>query len=417
MATGKTVISAVNAALKYLYPKGEPPQIINDQYKFHKEIKKQTDFVGEWAYVPVKHANPQGVSSTIANAQATVGTSVFKRFTLTRNKFFAVAQIDGEAAEAAVKTEGALVDMLSNETLGAAQTMAHDLAVYEYGNGSAVLGQLTGTSTGTTLTLTSATNMNNLELFMFIAIVSTNSVATAPTTRKNGGGSTVYVNITGIDRKAGTITVSATTSDAISGDYVVRQGMEVVTNATSTTFFGLPSYVEGGSAPSTLYSLVRTTDPVRLAGQTGSYTGIAMEDAVLDAASLCTIQGVGAPDTLVANPVQVAQMKRSIGGKIIYDRNNSKDAGVGFDNLVFETESGTVKLIADPYCPPNVAYLLRMKDWTLWSLKAAPHMPKQDGLEYLRVYNDDSWEVRWRFYGAMKLENPAPQFRLTGFGS
>ena len=417
MASGKTVLTAVTAALKYLYPKGEPPAIINDQYKFHKALPKMTDFVGDSAFVPVKNANPQGVGANIAGAQAAVSSSTFNRFQVTRNKFFGVAQIDGEAAEAAVKTEGALVDLVSNETLGAAQSVSHDLAVYEYGNGSGVLGQLTGTSTGTTLTFTSTTNMNNLELGMSLNIVSSNSVATAPTTRKNGGGAAVSVVITSIDRKNNTIVVSATTSDAVTGDYVTRAGMCVLTNGVQSVFFGADTYIEGGTTPSTIYGLNRTTDPVRLAGQTGSYANIAMEDAVTDAAALVAQQGVGSPDTLIAHPLRIAQMKRSVGGKIIYDRNGSKDAAVGFSGLVFETEIGHVDILSDPYCPLQSAYLVKKSDWTLWSLKSAPHMCKFDGLEYLRAATDDSFEVRWRFYGAMKLTCPARQFRLTSFGA
>jgi hypothetical protein len=142
-----------------------------------------------------------------------------------------------------------------------------------------------------------------------------------------------------------------------------------------------------------------------------------MEDAVLDACALSAIQGIGSPDTLVANPVQVSAMKRSVGGRIVYDRNGSKDAGVGFKGLVFETESGSVDVLSDPFCPLNTAYLVRKKDWSLWSLGKAPHMEKNDGLQYLRISDEDSFEVRWKFYGAVKLTNPGCQFRLTSFGA
>lgn len=408
MATGTTTILAVEAALKYLYPNGEAPEVINKEYKWHQALKKQTDFKGEWAYIALKNANPQGVGPTVSTAQTNRTTSVFNRFTLTRNKFFGVARIDGEAAAAAVRTEGALVDLVSSEVNGIAQSVTHDLAVYEYGSGNAILAAvLTGANT-TTLTLAADTNMNNLELGMFVNFVSDTTLS--PTVRSGSP------YLTAIDRLNKTITLSAAVATQVATDYVVRAGM-AASAATASVFFGLDKYIEGGTNPSAIYGLTRNTDPVRLAGQTAAYTSQAMEDAVLDAHAKTTLQGVGTPDTLIANPIRVSQMKRSIGGKIMYDRNSSDKAGIGFSKVMFETESGPVEVLSDPYCPLSSAYLVRKKDWTLWSLNAAPHMAQDDSLKYLRVSDDDSFEVRWRFYGAKKLDNPACQFRLTGFGA
>ena len=405
----KTTIAGVQAAMKILYPKGEMPESINEEYVFHKALKKQEDFTGEFAYVALKHANPQGIGKLVSDAQTADNSQAFKRFTLTRSKFFATARIDGEAAEAAVKTEGALVDLVEDKVSGTAQSFVHDLAVYNYGNGSGVLAQVLSIASSPTYTLTTTTNMNNLELGMTVQFVS--DATLSPTLRAGGG-----FAITAIDRLNKTVTLAGEPTNDANGDYIVRASM-ASSSGTNSTYFGLESYVEGGSSPSALYGLTRTSDPVRLAGQTKSYTGEAMEDAVLDACALSAIQGIGSPDTLIANPIQVSAMKRSVGGRIVYDRTASPKAGVGFSGLVFETEAGHIDVMSDPYCPLQTAYLVRKKDWSLWSLGKAPHMEKNDGLTYLRIADDDAFEVRWKFYGALKLTNPGCQFRLTGFGA
>lgn len=408
-----TVLSGVSAALKNLYPKGEMPDAINDQVVLHNKLSKQEDFVGESAYVAIKNANSQGIGATVATAQTADNDPSYKRFTLTRNKAFSVARIDGEAAEAAVRTEGALVDLVDDKVSGAAQTLIHDLAVWEYGAGNGIIGTISSGHGGTTLTLTSTANMNYFELGMLI--VSVDGTVTALNGNKT---SAAARTVTGIDRLNRTLTInSALGGTAASGDHLVRASFDCETAGdVNSVFHGLRTYVEGGSSPSSLYSLTRSTDPVRLAGQTDDYAGDAMEDAVLDALAKCTIQGIGQPDTLVANPIQVAAMQRSVGGKVVYNRDQSSKAGVGFSELVFEAPGGAVKVLSDPFCPLQVAYLLRMKDWTLWSLRKAPHMEKADGLESRVNFTDDNFEVRWKFYGAMKLTNPGCQFRLTSFG-
>ena len=50
----------------------------------------------------------------------------------------------GEAAEAAVKSEGALVDLWDNETRGIATTEKSVIATYLYGTGDATLGTFVG---------------------------------------------------------------------------------------------------------------------------------------------------------------------------------------------------------------------------------------------------------------------------------
>jgi len=60
--------------------------------------------------------------------------------------------------------------------------------------------------------------------------------------------------------------------------------------------------------------------------------------------------------------------------------------------------------------------MLKLDALSLFSLKAAPHLQKYDGLEFLRRPDADAFEVRFVFYGNLKLKNPGPQIKLTNFG-
>jgi len=404
---GPTLLSGVTAALKILYP-GGVSTATNTKTILHNKLAKKEDFVGESAYVVIQNAYSQGVGKTVADSQAADNDPSFKRFNLTRDKFFATAEIDGEAAEAAVRTEGALVDLVENKVGGVEKVMHCDLAIYEYGAGNAIRGQIAEVVVADTVfRLTDTTNMNYFEVGMLLDCLDSTGLNPAQQ------GSTRLV--TGIDRINKRITISATDSAWDVGEYLVRATMQ---NGVSTygTFHGLDSYIAGGTAPGTLYSLDRNSDPVRLAGQRKDYTGVAMEDAVIDASALCTIQGLETPNVLVANPLQISALKQSVGGKIVYNRDASSKAGVGFSELVFETENGTVTVLSDPFCPLQRAYLLRMENWKLWSLRKAPHMERLQG-QNMVSYTDDKFQVRWKFYGAMRCDAPGSNFALTGFGA
>lgn len=406
-------VSGSQAALKVLYPDGELPKSINEMFVLHKELKKDTDFVGELAYVPIQNANPQGSSADFSEAQANIFQGNYLRFALTRVSHFGVARVTGEAAEAAVKSEGALVDLWDNETRGIATTEMSTMATYLYGSGDGVLGQIISGQTTTTVQMATGTNMNYFELNMTVKAVPTTGLS--PTPRSGGA---AKARVTGIDRRGRTLTFASALNGLITdiqaNDYLVRSGDQATAAATVMT--GLDEYVKGGSTPGTIFGLNRNSDPVRLAGQNIDYTNWAKEDAVVDASAQAGFQGIGYPTVLVANNIDVADMKKSLAGKIEYERPSSSEGKYSFSELVIEGEAGPIRVLADPFCPRNKAWLLKKDAFSLFSLKAAPHLAKYDGIEFLRRPDADAYEVRFAFYGNLKCKNPGPHVKLTNFG-
>lgn len=406
-------LAGSTAALKILYPKGELPKEVHKQFNALDKLKKNTDFVGDSQYVAIQHENPQGSSADFATAQGSLYQGTYNRFQLTRVEHFGIARVKGQAAEAAVRNEGALVDLWQNETQGIAMTEMKCIAVYFYGQGDGVLGQGLSGSASTTMTLATTANMNYFELGQRLGGVSATGLS--PTQY------TGFARITSIDRKNRTITSGSNWSSQITGgfgdtSYFTRAG-DAASGGTGTVITGLQSYVAGGASPGTLFGLNRNVDPVRLAGQTGDFTGVAMEDAVVEASGQVGFQGIGYGDTLLANNRDIANMKKSMAAKIIYDRNSSSSGGVSFSDVTIEGENGPIRVVADPFCPRNVAYLLKWDAWDLHSLGAAPHIQNYDSNNFLRVASDDAFEVRFVFYGNVRCKLPGPQYRLTGFGA
>lgn len=408
-------LAGSSAALKVLYPKGELPKSIQDNFVTLKRLKKETDFVGESAYVALQNANPQGSSAQFASAQANIYQGNYVRFNISRVSHYGVARVTGEAMEAAVKSEGALVDLWDNETRGIATTEMVCLATYAFGSGDGTLGT-TSSGTGTTVvTLAAGTNMNYFELNMHVGAVSAAGLAS---TVRSGGAA--KARIIGIDRKNRTLTFSAALNtlitDVVDGDLLVRAG-DAHNSGTARVITGLDALVVGGSSPGTLWGLNRNTDPLRLAGQAIDYSGWSMEDAIVDASAQVGFHGVGSPKVLIANNIEVAAMKKSMSAKLVYNRPGSSEGKHGFSGIVIEGDDGPIEVVADPFCPRNRAYLLDLDKFVLWSLKAAPHLAKYDGLEFMRRPDEDAYETRFAFYGQMKCKNPGPHVRLLNFGA
>lgn len=404
------VISAVNAAMKYLYPGGEPRKAIQSSREFLKDVKKDTSFGGEWAYVPIMHGDAQGIGTDIPTAQAAVSEALYKRFTLTRVKHYAVARIDGELMEAAAsRGEGSLVDMWKATLDSTLNKEMNWQATHAYGNGSGALGQISSGSASTTVTLASDTNMNYFDINAKLGAISTNT--TSATVRSG------TAKVTGIDRRNKTLTFAAAPSTTIAGlsdgDYFVYDG-DGTSTGTAKVPTGLDEYIK--SSPGTLFGLDRSVDPVRLAGQVFDATGYSREDALAEASALAGEQGCGYPGTAYMHNSDFAALKRSVGSKIYLDRNGSSVGKASFSSIVVEGENGPIEVKVDPFAPIGKVFLLKKDEFSLYSLNGAPHLKKDDGQNYARLAADDAIEARWAFYGNWKLTNPAPQIKITNYG-
>lgn len=409
-------MSASAAILKTRYPDGRLPKANYQNFKFTSTVVKHEDFDGENKVVALQTENPQGSGADFQIALGSLEQGTYKKFVVTPVNHYGIARIKGDALKRASKSTGSLVDLWKNETDGIAQTELKMLEIYSFRNGTGVLGTVNSSVSSTTITLSVAADVVNFDLGMRVGLVSS-ATSLSPTVRSG------YAKITGIDRKSGTVTFGSNLdtliTGAVNGDSFVRAG-DAASGGTATVITGLDLWVEGGTSPTTIFSLARTTDPVRLAGQQYDATGVNMEDALIEAESLLIVQGF-ATDELVAwcNPLDLKELKKTLGGKVTYPRTEMKStiANLSFKAIEFEGDNGTIKLMSNPFVPKGKVYFCDMTEVSLDSMGPAPHLQDYDSNKFLRVNSDDSWQVQFATFGQLIVRMPVKFLRMLNWGS
>lgn len=407
-----TATNALSVAiLKRRYAGGRLPKAQFTQFPLVSEVEKREDFVGDDYVLALQTENPQGVGITVSDAQTALAQGVYNRFLLSRVEFFGVARIKGQALRTATtKGDGALVDLWTNEMDGITDSVLKMLEVYGFGTGNGVLGTIASGQGTPTVTLTVAEDVNNFDIGMRVGAVSDTTLS--PTVRS---GAAV---ITSIDRASGTLTISgnwtASITSVTAGDSLLRAGT-AATGGSNNVPAGLRQWLIGGTTPGTWKSLSRNSDPVRLASQTFDAAGIPMDNAVIDLESLITIQGHMGKKVLWVNPRDLRQIKKSQTGKVVMQPGSSPT--IGFESLKFIGDSSPIDVKVSPFCPRNNAFLKDMSTFALYSAGPAPQPLDYDKSDFLRVSNDDAYEVRIGLYGDYGERAPVKSARMTNFGA
>jgi hypothetical protein len=409
-------MNASSAILKTRYPDGRLPKANYQSFKFVSTVVKHEDFDGENKVIALQTENPQGSSVDFATALGSLEQGTYKKFVVTPVNHYGIARIKGDALKRAAKSTGSLVDLWKNETDGIAQTELKGLEINAFRNGTGVIGTISSGQTTTVVTLTQPADIVNFDLGMRVGLVDS-ATSLSPTIRAG------YAKVTGIDRKTGTVTFSAALDTLIvaaaAADSFVRAG-DAASSGTAAVITGLDLWAEGGTAPTTIFSLARTSDPVRLAGQQYDATGVNMEDALIEAESLLVVQGF-ATEELVAwcNPLDLKELKKTLGGKVTYPRTEMKSnvAGLSFKAIEFEGDNGTIKLMSNPFVPKGKVYFCDMKQVSLDSMGPAPHLQDYDSNKFLRVNSDDSWQVQFATFGNLLCWMPVKFLRLLNWGA
>ena len=442
MAYSNPTYGAVQAILKTKYPDGAIPQAIYKDFPFLSLVKKTTNFDGDFRVVALQNERPQGSSSVFGVAQGIAqyglrgGGGSYNRFQVYRTRHYGILRMDGETMKAAVRSAGALVDLWNQETDGISKNEMADLEFQLFGDGTGVRGSVaTGGYSAGTITLATTANAVYFNLGMQVQIFSTAGAERTVTGQ--------YLYVQAIDRKVGTVTIvsiptgggAATTNptfavgngppvatDVISraGDFqlstAVGGSAAVTSGAGAGVVCGVQAWVPQTVTSATYWGLDRSVDPVRLAGQHLNAAGLPLNEALMEAEGQVAIQGVGHPDHIFVNPLDLQNLKKALGVDIRYDRVQSNVAGVSFKAVEYDGMQGPIKIISAPFCPRNKAMMLNLASWELATLGPAPQMLDWDNNDYLRVSNNDQYEVRFGHYGQFICNNPGANIVIDGFG-
>lgn len=415
--SGAQNLSDSAAVLRSRYQDGVPPALLYKAFKYLSMVQVREDHKDDKLYVPVQTERPQGSGTTVQEAQGSLQGAKYLRFAVDRVEHFGIARIKGQALRVAEgKGSGALLDLWSNEVDGAMQTEMMETEIFAAGNGSGVLARIASGQTTSTITLTRAADGAKLCVGQRIACVSDNTLS--PTVRSG------FAIITSIVRDLTTCTVSFAAAlntyigTVAANDYIVRYSNQAI-SGTRMVVTGWQQLCEGGTSPSAVHGLTRTSDPVRLAGQTKDYTGAQIEDAMVDMLARIASQG-GETGSLTAgmHPRTWAKWKKQLHGRITYPRVDVKSerAESSFRTIRFEGDEGDVTLFTSPFWDIDEITLMPLEN--TWLAGAGPSHSIQyynEAGKDIVVPTDDAAEVRLVSYHDHYTNRPVDAFRGTGF--
>lgn len=386
------------AALKQHYVDFTVKNLVYKNNPFHALIKKDEKFGGLNMPLPLIYGNPQGRSATFSNALAQKTNSQIKAFTLTRVSDYSLANIQNEVLEASQGDSDAFMRAATTEIDGAIQACIRSLAGAEYRSGTGSIGSIASTATvaSTTLLLANVEDIVNFEVGMTIAASATDGGA-------NRSGSAV---ITAIDRSAGTISTSGSNWSAqitslATGDYLMVAGDLNAKIKGLDAWLPMPGVLTSAS----FFGVDRTADSERLAGVNYDYSGVPIEEALIDLAARIGRAG-GVPTHCFMSFQNYANLEKALGSKVVYQPVKDAEGIVGFEGIKIHGPKGPITVLPDLNAQSDRFYMLQLDTWGMYSLGMAPKLLKSDGMEFLRVSSADAVEVRVGYYAQMGCVAP-----------
>ena len=390
------------AALKQHYTNERIENMVYKDNPFLAMVSKYEQFGGENLKLPIKYGIPQGRSATFSDAQANKTNSQLKAFLLTRVADYSLASISNETIEASKGNANAFMEAATFEIDGAIESATRSLAIGLFGDGGGSIGQIDTTVAGTTLTLNTAQDITNFEVGMQIDFY------TAST-----GGSI---------RAGGPLTIDSVNRDA--GSMVLATSMTGITSITALDFIvpegdydlkvsGLKAWIPSTAPTSgdSFFGVDRSADSTRLAGIRFDASSLPLEEGLIGAAARVAREG-GKPDTCFVNYSNFADLEKALGSKVSYV-DVKINPEIGFRGILIHGPRGPIKVIPDQNCPNNVAYMVQMDVWKLYSLGKAPKILDSDGLKFLRESTADAVEARIGYYAQLGCRAPGWNVRIA----
>jgi hypothetical protein len=388
------------AALKQHYTNERIENMVYKDNPFLAMVSKYEQFGGENLKLPIKWGNPQGRSADFTLAQANKYASSISAFLLTRQQDYSLASINNQVLEASKGNANAFMEAATTEIDGAIESASRSLAIGLFGDGSGALGQVTTGGTVTSFTLVQIDDVTNFEVGMVLQFNPTKtgvSGTLAPS-------STTGLLVSAVNRDTGVITHAS--GAIITNDYIYQIG------DYDAKIKGLDAWVPSTAPTSTtFFSVDRSVDPTRLGGIRFNGASLPLEEALIGAASRAAREG-GKPDVCFVNYSNFADLEKALGSKVSYI-DEKINPQIGFRGILIHGPRGPIKVIPDQNCPKNVAYMLDMSMWKLYSLGKAPKILDSDGLRFLRESAADAVEVRIGYYAQLGCRGPGYNVRIA----
>ena len=406
-------VGTVTEALKEHY---KPLRVQNMVYKdnpLFAMMPKYTKFGGENMPIPLIYSNPQRRSATFATGQANTSTSALEQFVLTRSKDYSFASITGESIKATERDSDAFLRYATMEIDGALHSLTRSLAVAMYRDGSGERGQVNAEpsdSANMVITLKNSEDITNFEVGMVLNVWSATSGGSQRTAKTS---TTQDFTVDAIDRDAGTLTftgqeyATGTGGDIAADDYIFVKGDRglMVTGLEGWC----PASAPGATA---FFGVDRTADVTRLGGNRFDGSALPIEEALIGGASRVAREG-GSPTHCFVDFATFSNLEKALGSKVVYSEAKARDVDIGFSAISLRGPRGTIQIVPDQNCQPDVAWMLQMDTWSLNTLGEAPMFLDLDNNRMLRESAADAYEVRLGYYGNVACNAPGYNCRVA----
>ena len=407
-------LNTVSEALKEHY---KPLRVQNMVYKdnpLFAMMPKYTKFGGENMPIPLIYANPQRRSATFLNGQANASTSALRQFVLTRVKDYSFASITGESIKATERDSDAFLRYATMEVDGALHSLTRSLAIGMYRDGTGSRGLVNATpsnSANMVITLKNSEDITNFEVGMIVNVFNSSGTQKIGKTSETGD-----FTIDAIDRDAGTLTftgqeyASGTGGTIAANDLIIAKGDKDLVVSGLEAWVPTQATVDAGIP--NLFGAVRSTDVTRLGGNRFDGSALPIEEALIGGASRVAREG-GSPDHCFVDYATFSNLEKALGSKVVYSEAKARDVDIGFAGIDIRGPRGTIKVIPDQNCQPDVAWMLQLNTWSLNTLGDAPMFLDLDNNRMLRESDADAYEVRLGYYGNVACNAPGYNCRIA----
>ncbi len=346
--------------------------------------KHSTEVYGKEVKVAVvKPDNTRVVAGTEDGDLPAAGSNRYVNLTSTLKNIYGTIEISDKALRASQNSSGAFVDLLNAEMEGLISSAKVNFSRMLYGDGNGYVGTITKTS-GSTLTVEP---IGRVYEGMNVDIRSGSGIL------EDGEDLTVA----SVDYANGTITLSSTPDDTLTGSSVYVHG------AYGNEITGFRAIFGTGD----IYGLTRSSEsllnPVEFTLATLSESGIMENINYMEA--FCNNR---------PNMILCSYKTKSAIGALLTGAKMQLDTAVlngGYSAILFDG----IPVVADRYCPDDSIYLINTDDFVLAQLCDWAWLEDEDGKILKQVPGKAAYSATLVKYAELICKRPCAQGVITGF--
>lgn len=381
-------------------------------------MPKNTDVSGETYDVPIIYGDTPGASSTFARALANKGNMLSDKFQVAIRDDYALASISRKLIKATRGDRGAFLKASMPIMNAAINACRRSLAIAAHLDGSGARAQIHAINdTGSNGIITLGNSTDGAVRHHAVRFQKGDRLNFATTKTGSAiisGSGQDYLEVTSVDRSAGTLTVSGKTTAVFSGgsalaqdDYIYRDG------DYDAVIHGLDAYVPATTPSDTLMGVDRSADPDWLGGVRFSATGSNVLDGLIDAQSEVSTVGDGEPDHALIHPSVWRALLKEVGAKVEFD-SYSVNETLSFKGLTIQGDGGELRVMPDRYREYASGKLIQLDTWELVSYGGFPEVFDEDIKgNSLRESSADNLELRVGGYGNTACHAPGYNGHVT----